>query len=420
MVSNMKSLLSLDDIRYICNKFFGMLKIPVYFFDHNRDILFDFCYEYCQNPLYRDNLQLLDELNINDRKSLLYIKSTKFYENYFLIRVNTCDDFSGTILVGPTISSEIDEKSIDLFIRDFNILAKHREKLMKYYKNVVIIDLNRFTDASLLLYYSIYNHRLDVYDFLKNQQIYVDIELENKNNFDISQSIKRRDNVFHHPPAYEKELLNYVKKGNLDKLNEFIKKNITIGEKGIHAKNPLRNAKNLFISFTSLVSHAAFDGGLDWELALNLSDFYIQTVEELNTVADIYDLFAKMFLDYTERVRKIKAGNYSTAVVKSQNYIYEHLYGKISLSDLADHSAMNPSYLSHLFKKEVGLSISEYIQKERIEESKRLIEAGEKSLSDIYVCLGFIDQSHFSKAFKKVVGITPKEYRLLYSSDRKA
>lgn len=420
MILNENSFLSLDDIRYVCKKFFGMLKIPIYFFDITDDILFEYSYEYSYNPLYENNLEILNEfLNINDSKQLLKLRSTKYFENYFSIKVATCDGFKGTILVGPTLSSEIDEKAIDSLIREFNILIKHRKSLINYYNHLVIMDFNSFADVSLLLYHSIYHHRLDSSDSWKDNQMFINVQFKTDTPFDISHTKKRRDVVFHHSQEYERELLDWIKEGNLEKLKEFTKSNTNIdGEKGIHSKNPLRNEKNIFISFASLVSHAAIEGGIDWELALSLSDFYIQTVEECNTIIAIYDLYGKMFLDYAERVHKIKINNYPKPIIRCQNFIFQHLYEKISLSQLADYCSMNPSYLSHLFKKEVGVSINEYIQKEKIEEAKKLIRSGEKTLTDIYIPLGFIDQSHFTKTFKKVTGINPKEYRLLYNSKK--
>ncbi|MPM05678.1 helix-turn-helix domain-containing protein [Clostridium sp. C8] len=355
-------------------------------------------------------------LTINNEK-LLKLRSTKYYENYFSIKLTTSDNFEGTILVGPTISCGIDEKSIDLLIKEFNLLAKDRRKLIDYYNHLIIMDFNSFSDIALLLYNLIYDYKLDSYDLLTNDQALINVESKKNNTIDTYLSTNKREFVLHHSQKYERELLTWIKEGNIKKLKDLTESESNIdGNKGVHSKNPLRNEKNIFISFTSLVSHAAIEGGLDWELALSLSDFYIQTVEECNVIVDIYNLYEKMFLDYGERVHKIKTSNYSISVLKCLNYISQNLYTKISLSQIANHTSVNPSYISYLFKKEVGISITEYIQREKVEEAKTLIESGEKSFADIYVSLGFIDQSHFTKTFKKFVGISPKDYRLLYSS----
>ncbi|MBU6135433.1 helix-turn-helix domain-containing protein [Clostridium tertium] len=415
MFSDESSFLSLDDIEYICDKTFGMLKIPIFFFNSSGIILFKFSYKDSNNPLYSNTEQLLNDfLSINDENTPINIKSTMYHENYFIIKVITSDNISGTLLVGPTISSEIDEKSINSIIKKFDILIKYKGSLINYYNNIVIMDFNSFIDAGLLLYHSIYHDKLDFTNVVNIDEMLIDVGLKDSKAFYISNSKKRRNSRLHHSQEFERKLLKHITDGNLEEVIKFLKYTTFDGELGINSKNPLRNLKNIFISYTSIVSRAAIEKGLAWEVSLTLTDFYFEAVEELNTIKDINELFLKMILDYTEHVNKVKMYNYSSAILKCQKYIFEHLYEKISLSILADYSSMNPCYLSHLFKKEVGVSISDYIQKERIEESKKLILSGKKSLVDIYVPLGFIDQSHFSKTFKKFVGITPKEYKTLY------
>ena len=415
MFSDESSFLSLDDIEYICNKTFGMLKIPIFFFNSSGIILFKFSYKDSTNPLYSNTEQLLNDfLSINDENTPINIKSTMYHENYFIIKVITSDNISGTLLVGPTISSEIDEKSINSIIKKFDILIKYKGSLINYYNNIVIMDFNSFIDAGLLLYHSIYHDKLDLTNIVNIDKLLIDVELKDRKAFYISNSKKRRNGRLHHSQEFERKLLKHITEGNLEEVIEFFKCTAFDGELGINSKNPLRNLKNIFISYTSIVSRATIENGLAWEVSLTLTDFYFEAVEDLNTIKDINELFLKMILDYTEHVNKVKMFNYSSAILKCQKYIFEHLYDKISLSKLADYSSMNPCYLSHLFKKEVGISISDYMQKERIEESKKLILSGKKSLVDIYVPLGFIDQSHFSKTFKKFVGITPKEYKTLY------
>lgn len=415
MFSDESSFLSLDDIEYICNKTFGMLKIPIFFFNSSGIILFKFSYKDSNNPLYSNTEQLLNDfLSINDENTPINIKSTMYHENYFIIKVITSDNISGTLLVGPTISSEIDEKSINSIIKKFDILIKYKGSLINYYNNIVIMDFNSFIDAGLLLYHSIYHDKLDFTNVVNIDEMLIDVGLKDSKAFYISNSKKRRNSRLHHSQEFERKLLKHITDGNLEEVIKFLKYTTFDGELGINSKNPLRNLKNIFISYTSIVSRAAIEKGLAWEVSLTLTDFYFEAVEDLNTIKDINELFLKMILDYTEHVNKVKMYNYSSAILKCQKYIFEHLYEKISLSILADYSSMNPCYLSHLFKKEVGISISDYMQKERIEESKKLILSGKKSLVDIYVPLGFIDQSHFSKTFKKFVGITPKEYKTLY------
>jgi YesN/AraC family two-component response regulator len=72
---------------------------------------------------------------------------------------------------------------------------------------------------------------------------------------------------------------------------------------------------------------------------------------------------------------------------------------------------LSPNYVSALFKKEVGMTVSEYIQQSKIDEAKKLISYSKTPISEICSLLNFTDQSYFTKVFKKHTGTTPKQYR---------
>ena len=79
---------------------------------------------------------------------------------------------------------------------------------------------------------------------------------------------------------------------------------------------------------------------------------------------------------------------------------------------------LSPNYLSSLFKKEVGIPISDYIQRHRVDEAKKLLVLTNYSISDISTWLNLNDQSYFIKIFKKYTGLTPRGFRNDHSSDQ--
>ncbi|KWX87493.1 hypothetical protein AMQ83_12775, partial [Paenibacillus riograndensis] len=101
----------------------------------------------------------------------------------------------------------------------------------------------------------------------------------------------------------------------------------------------------------------------------------------------------------------------SCASVVCQHYMLNHLDEELTLSRRAGVAGLNASYLAQRCKKETGLAVSDYIQRERIEEAKRLMELPGITLSDIATRLHFNDQSYFTKVFKKYTGTTPKQFR---------
>ncbi|WP_127533380.1 response regulator transcription factor [Paenibacillus kobensis] len=104
----------------------------------------------------------------------------------------------------------------------------------------------------------------------------------------------------------------------------------------------------------------------------------------------------------------------SNMVRKAQQYIEEHLDEDISRERLADYVYLNPAYLSRLFRKETGQSITDYTTDRKIVRAKAELENGNNRISDIAVSVGYSNFSHFSKLFKKATGLTPQEYRRIF------
>ena len=206
--------------------------------------------------------------------------------------------------------------------------------------------------------------------------------------------------------------MDCIRTGNKEKLIKVLSDPV-IGNYGVLAKNnSIRSLKNLLITTATLVTRAAIAGGMNTEVAYTLSDSYIQHIEELNTLNDLNNLRITMACDFSEiRVRILKNNNFSSPILACISFIYQNLYSNISLEDICEHINFNTSYISRLFKKEVGITISEYILKEKVEEAKRLLLLDDYSILEISVLLHFNDQSYFTKIFKRFTGVTPKKFR---------
>jgi len=106
--------------------------------------------------------------------------------------------------------------------------------------------------------------------------------------------------------------------------------------------------------------------------------------------------------------------DYSLIIRRAQQYIGENIYEKLSVNALAKHLYVHPNYLSNLFRKETGQSVTEYILQNKIKESQNMLSYSKNTVTDISNFLGFSSQSHFGLAFRKVTGVTPVQYRKLH------
>ncbi|WP_241674972.1 helix-turn-helix domain-containing protein [Paenibacillus luteus] len=104
----------------------------------------------------------------------------------------------------------------------------------------------------------------------------------------------------------------------------------------------------------------------------------------------------------------------SQVVEKVQRYMEEHLGEEFSREQAAEAVYLNPAYLSRLFRRETGYSLTDYLVRLRITKARTELEKTNNRVSDIAVNVGYANFSHFSKLFKRTTGLTPQEYRKKY------
>ena len=126
----------------------------------------------------------------------------------------------------------------------------------------------------------------------------------------------------------------------------------------------------------------------------------------------MFDIHKQMLLTFTRLVAERKLGKPTPPLFlsKIQGYIETHLSERITTEDIAKALQVNRSYLSTQFKKECGIELGEYVNRLKIDESKRLLLTTDLPLITIAQNLSFSSQSHFAAVFKKVEGITPTEF----------
>ena len=116
---------------------------------------------------------------------------------------------------------------------------------------------------------------------------------------------------------------------------------------------------------------------------------------------------------FTLLIRRLKESGHSTDDVREniENYVEEHLFEKISLSDIASNCFYNPSYFSRKFKSCFGTNLSDYVKERRILRAAELLSSTDRSVSDVASLCGFSDKTQFYKLFRAQFGKTPAEYR---------
>lgn len=213
--------------------------------------------------------------------------------------------------------------------------------------------------------------------------------------------------------AYEREnaFFQSIQDGNAEEMQRLYKP-FNSEDMGKLSSNPLRNLQYHLIITVALITRTCIEGGMEMEEAYNLSDIYIRSIDNCVSEEDVQMLHREVVADYTQRMHLLKKQNrYPRAIVVCMDYIYDNLHTKLTLPELADASGLSPAYLSRLFRKEVGMPVSEYIMRKRIEAACNMLRYSEYSCIAISDYLCFSSESHFIQVFRRYTGFTPRKYR---------
>ena len=141
-----------------------------------------------------------------------------------------------------------------------------------------------------------------------------------------------------------------------------------------------------------------------------ISDFATK-IEQIASLKNVSSLMREMFCSYCRLVCKHSTQNLLPVVQKTMLLIDSDLSAELSLHVLAKHQKISPGYLSTVFKKETGKTVSEYIREKRIKHAMYLLNTTNLQIQTVALHCGIMDVQYFSKIFKKQTGKTPKEYR---------
>ncbi len=173
----------------------------------------------------------------------------------------------------------------------------------------------------------------------------------------------------------------------------------------------LRDKKNILFVLNTLLRKAVQFGGVHPFHIDNISRSYSIQIEAGLTMEQLDQLAYRMVRKYCILVQNYARKNYSPLVQRCMNTIDFYYSSEISLSWLAAQCGVSDSYLSTSFRKETGMTVTDCINTTRIRQALILLNTSELSIGDIASRCGFPDANYFSRVFRKLQGLSPKQYR---------
>lgn len=313
-------------------------------------------------------------------------------ENQDLIRI---------YVLGPLFLDDISPQRVEEQLIQHGMPMALRKEMLRFLKELPVIAWSRVQEYSIMLQYCVTGNKINVSDI----RFYLCTPTTSgKDSITV-----RQDN--HGTYQAEQEMLRMVREGDL-RLKDHIDQMAVTGSVGkLSNGDPMRQVKNTILVCTTLFSRAAIEGGLNPELSYTLTDRYFQAVEASNSYSELNELTRTMQADFVQRVHNYRMSQYSHAVQLCCDYITLHLDEDITLKQLAELTGYATYYISKKFKKETGKTPADYIRLQRLERAAYLLRTTQDDVQTIGIHLQFGSQSYFSESFRKEYGISPTEYR---------
>ena len=393
------------DLHYICETMGNLSGIPVRLYEEKQEIFFYSMVNLPKDPMiiYKDEILAIEE-------PVSYFV-TKHFGYYGIFNVE-----NKKIIVGPT--RFIPNSQQELYDIAFlaNVTPEDMSAFLSGMKGIVGLSLERLLQMLCLLQYLITGQKTDI-----SQLIIHDSKQEDMKRHMVAEQIEpslknsifsmNADNTY----LTENLLMDMVATGDIVSLNEWMKKPTT-AQHSPYAADPIRQLKNTLITTTTLASRNAIKGGLEYTESIKLANDFIYKAELLQSPEEIINLQYHVIKTFTEKVSILKYGKVESKLLMDvANYIQQNLSSSITVEDIAKSLYLSRPYLSKKFKNDTGISVTEFIHRQKIEEAKRLLKYTDKSLLSISIYLSFSSQSHFTNMFKKMTGQLPKDYREQFS-----
>lgn len=173
----------------------------------------------------------------------------------------------------------------------------------------------------------------------------------------------------------------------------------------------LRGMKNLVISILAVATRSATGAGTNVPLAFGISDFFIREIERADSIAALTPVLQRAIRALADAVQSSRRLGRTALVRAAEEWIDVHLDSAVRPAQIAAGLGVDAGYLASLFRRETGMVMDEYTHRRKVEQAMTLLAHTSLSFPEICRRLGFYDQSHFTRVFRRYAGETPSGYR---------
>lgn len=211
-----------------------------------------------------------------------------------------------------------------------------------------------------------------------------------------------------YPVDIEKQLFEKVEKGNVDEAG-VVARNFFDWMISAHSDS-IMDIRLKCLEFILWAEHLAYEkGGMTYQF--NSRNDYLTTIMNLEDYEAMKNWFVEKITHATRNALSKRDESSSNVVDIAQEYIKQNYAKPLNLDEVSYYVNISPYYFSKIFKEGTGENFIEYLTNIRIEKAKELLSSTDYSMKEICVMVGYSDPNYFSRSFKKNVGVTPTEYK---------
>lgn len=293
--------------------------------------------------------------------------------------------------------------------------VRHRFKFLAKDLLAPVYPLNRILPLICLTTHALTGQCVDIDDLS-----YIDqhsLMLSERELIDYQKSIYEEESV---RIPYEGELqwLTSIEQGINDYTSETQSVYLMQNVGKMVQNNEFKQIEYMAVTSITLATRAAIRGGVAPAEAYRVSDVYLQKVAASKDVMEILKLQNEAHDKFRAMVAQTKLDDSQDYVVeRCKDYIAIHLHTEFTIAKMSEELGYHPNYLSRRFSKFVGISIQQYLIKERLKAAANMLKYSEEKVSKISAYLHFSSLSRFGVFFKREYQMTPLEYARKYKTD---
>lgn len=323
-----------------------------------------------------------------------------FNINYFFIRTENYIS-----MIGPYTPNIISSNNIKEIINKYNLDTSLIDDITSYYNAIPLINTEEVLLCAQTIVNSIYGNR----DVSVKNEININQNIQSK---DFSEYINLSASYIERTYILEQLMMNKVIQGDSINAKKLLKEIISriISERNSYHID-YYYYRHIDIVICTLLRVSAIKAGVPSYSIHLVIEKHALSMKNMLSVNQLYSSFDKLVDNICSLIINYRCKDYSPMINQAINYILSSLNENLSLSHISNKLKVSPEYLSTLFKKELNITLTEYIRSERLKQASILLTCTSLSVQEISSEVGISDYNYFSKLFKKFYNMTPSEYR---------